>query len=195
MGGLARRVLVAASVLVCSCAVSCGAEPGAGAPDSGVDAGSDAPTQCSVAPPSTCSHEGTCSALECGQPWSLVDGNGCERPACSSDSDCGLDERCLPSALVKLGCQGSTLESCKPDAKVGCACGFTADCVGFVRCVPKALAPEASDCAFISSSCVVITEQVASMETLLVEVTGASTRIALEKCLITLQGQLASLGC
>lgn len=168
---------------------------GGGAGAGAVDAAEDSPfAQCTKPPPWDCSYQSLCTEMECGKAWSMLDENGCERPKCTRDSDCTSEQRCLPSALVKLACQGSVLEFCSGGA-ASCTCSFTADCTGFVRCVPKALAPEVDDCKFTSSTCWLLIEQKSSLQSLGSSIEGANTKQAIDTCITKLEAQMQQHGC
>lgn len=142
---------------------------------------------------SKCTLEATCQALGCGEPWSVLDGQGCERAQCKRDADCTSDERCLPSLLVKLGCQSSFVEQCIPEQGF-CNCYATADCAGLLRCVPKAIAPLSGDCDFQTTDCDTLKAHKALVENLSPSL-GAEVTQAAQACVSKLETQLSQNGC
>lgn len=83
-----------------------------------------------------CSAPVDCDAMDCGDPWSWFDADGCMRMPCQMGMDsCPDGERCYAPAMDG-GCVGSTI-FCE-DSDMGCACGGTDDCGGSF-CLPMDL--------------------------------------------------------
>lgn len=172
-----------------------GGQAGAGGAG-GTDAAPDSPfAHCIRRPPAgKCGRDSLCAELECGKAWSMLDDEGCERAECERDLDCTDDERCLPSLLVHFGCQGSFVEDCNGTAAL-CFCSITADCRGFLRCVPKTLAPKTADCLYSSSDCNELSYQVSELQGLGLGPLGAEVKQSVDACITRLQAQMQQHGC
>ena len=207
--------LIAVTALLCMLLpMSCADDGGSQSPDSGLagqggtgggssgtgagaaDAAQDSPfAHCTNKPPtSDCGFESLCAELECGKAWSMLDEDGCARAECKRDADCSADERCLPSLLVRFGCQGSLVEQCDGNAAL-CNCSITADCRGFLRCVPSAIAPEAADCSYSSSDCNELSYQKGELQGLGSGLLSAEVKQRIDTCITKLDAQMQQHGC
>ncbi|MBM4362290.1 MAG: hypothetical protein FJ104_06390 [Deltaproteobacteria bacterium] len=117
----------AAALLVLTLASGCGGTTAVSGSDAGVGgsgtggggSGGGPFAQCELPPPSTCSREATCEAIDCGGLEFTEE--GCKRPPCERERDCAEGERC-----VALGC--AFVGACEPDGS-RCSCGGPAICM------------------------------------------------------------------
>lgn len=154
---------------------------------------------CPTTTPSICSVEDTCSVLQCGEPWSPLDAQGCMRPPCLADEDCAAEDRCVLPHMWAPGCYPSEW-SCGltfPGREGTCFCDAqTADCQRGPVCVPTAVAPPAEDCTFPleSAPCSMLVETVSALFSILGSVSGAA-HDAMQACYDKLKPALKTLGC
>jgi len=96
---------------------------------------------CPANPDFTCAAPYSCAADECGGLEDRFDEDGCLRPSCGDDSECGGGEVCYRPADWG-GCAGSVFACSDMDGS--CQCYGTDDCGG-AYCVPESLAPAKVD--------------------------------------------------
>ena len=100
------------------------------------------------------SSEEACKMLDCGEPWSAFDENGCYRKACYTSASCASGERCVAPILVgQTSCISSTYGDLSLDS--GCECVFaeSGDCSENGYCLPLADYPPANDCVTAGKTC------------------------------------------
>ena len=111
-------------------------------PTTGADSEDSASAGVTTDGPTDCAN-GSC-AIECGEdgcgPLDQFDAQGCQRPSCSDDADCGGSERCFVGDL--FGVCVSSGSSCEYDDELMmCLCGGLTDCNGGY-CVDAEAYPE-----------------------------------------------------
>ena len=111
-----------------------------------------------------CSFEATCKELGCGTPWSDFDAGGCRRATCTSSTDCGQSERCVPRVLYESVCNPSVYERCSVDSCEHCACSTSEDCNNAGFCFPAADYPTSGDCNVDTSDCDAVADRLSYLE-------------------------------
>jgi hypothetical protein len=88
---------------------------------------------CTEPPNSACGHDDFCAVMQCGDPNSMFDAQGCRRKTCADDADCARGQVCHDTAMQ--GCLPSAGYACAPapDGVCNCpanaVCGFEQHCV------------------------------------------------------------------
>ena len=88
---------------------------------------------CAEPPNSACNVEDFCAIMQCGDPNSGFDAQGCRRTTCANDADCEPGQVCHDTYMQ--GCVPSAGYACAPATDGVChcpanaACGFEQHCV------------------------------------------------------------------
>ncbi len=93
---------------------------------------------CALPPNSSCSRATFCGPSGCGGKDSSFDANGCRRPGCQEDADCGSGQRCYDTGAgnpINAPC-AATEYACCPDGD-GCYCTAQLDCPTEKHCVDE----------------------------------------------------------
>jgi hypothetical protein len=121
----------------------------------GVDVG---PTGCAVEwLPPVCWGV-ACEDLECGEPWSRLDADGCARPECVTDADCAADRHCSPR-FVAAPCVSGL--NCSDEGGM-CLCGGNLGCNLDARgyCLDRTEFPPAELCAAMHVPCEYLADRI-----------------------------------
>lgn len=101
-----------------------------------------------------CSAEETCRALDCGEAWSLYDGEGCARELCEDSAECPSGQRCVPAPVG-----GEFTEHCFQEYDSCDRASGECQCYQYEECGPRAVCldadefPEERDCPIEGLSC------------------------------------------
>jgi hypothetical protein len=146
---------------------------------------------------STCdsSLEEVCGWLDCGEPWSQFDENGCYRTACSNSSACGAGERCIvPLLLGHTECLPSGYTDLSLGSDCECTFGVTGDCGTHGFCLPEADHPPTDDCDLSEKNCDELSLWLSPFELYSLPSTGETTDVedALSACRTQIETALAA---
>ncbi|HWB76609.1 MAG TPA: hypothetical protein VG755_16705 [Nannocystaceae bacterium] len=124
-------------VVLVSWLLGCGSQASADAESSSSSSAADesstgAPPRCGGAP-GNCATYSPCEM--CGDPMSVFDDQGCIRPACTRDMDCG-EQRCFIPTVFDI-CSSSLGECTDDPVTMTCNCDFANDCTRGGWCVPS----------------------------------------------------------
>lgn len=130
------RPLVLVSMLV-GCGAKTSADGESSSSSGAVDESSTgAPPRCGGAP-GNCATYSPCEM--CGELMSVFDAEGCIRPSCTRDMDCGMQRCFIPSDFDICS---SSLGECEDDpVTMTCNCAFANDCTMGGWCVPTDVYP------------------------------------------------------